>query len=159
MTTPHSKPWMWMYMYILEIRKSQDLAKDIGERQVTPRKFVNQKLWAIYLTIIPWHRGKYCTILHYSPRLKRMIVLVYTHEVISTKSERKPLKSTIWSPDQITRKFKNRSSQNFQTWQFTSLSFRKQQRNGLNGTLKVWTVSLPEKKSGALLFSVDSPSL
>ena len=29
------------------------------------------------------------------PRLKRIIVLVYTHEVISTKSERKPLKSTI----------------------------------------------------------------
>ena len=28
-------------------------------------------------------------------RLRRIIVLVYTHEVISTKSERKPLKSTI----------------------------------------------------------------
>ena len=26
--------------------------------------------------------------------------------------------------------------QNFQTWQFTSLSFRKQQRNGLNGAAK-----------------------
>ena len=65
-----------------------------------------------------------------------IIVLVYTHEVISTKSQRKPLKSTIWLTDQITRKFKNRSLQNFQTWQFTSLSFRKQQRNGLNGTAK-----------------------
>ena len=31
----------------------------------------------------------------YSPRLKRIIVLVHTHEVISTKSKRKPLKSTI----------------------------------------------------------------
>ena len=29
----------------------------------------------------------------YSPRLKRIIVLLYTHEVISTKSERKPLKT------------------------------------------------------------------
>ena len=56
--------------------------------------------------------------------------------MISTKSERKPLKSTIWLTDQITRKFKNRSLQNFQTWQFTSLSLRKQQRNGLNGTVK-----------------------
>ena len=37
----------------LEIRKSQDLAKDFGERQVTPRrKFVNQKLWAIYRNIL-----------------------------------------------------------------------------------------------------------
>ena len=80
-------------------------------------------------------RGKYSQS-HYSPRLKRIIVLVYTHEVISTKSERKPLKSTIWLTDQITRKFKNRSLQNFQTWQFTSLSLRKQQRNGLNGTVK-----------------------
>ena len=80
-------------------------------------------------------RGKYSQS-HYSPRLRRIIVLVYTHEVISTKSERKPFKSTIWLTDQITRKFKNRSLQNFQTWQFTSLSFRKQQRNGLNGTAK-----------------------
>ena len=53
-----------------------------------------------------------------------------------TKSERKPFKSTIWLTDQITRKFKNRSLQNFQTWQFTSLSFRKLRRNGLNGTAK-----------------------
>ena len=59
-----------------------------------------------------------------------------THEMISTKSERKPLKSTIWLTDQITRKFKNRSLQNFQTCQFTSLSLRKQQHNGLNGTVK-----------------------
>ena len=80
-------------------------------------------------------RGKYSQS-PYSPRLKRTIVLVYTHEVISTKSERKPLKSTIWLTDQIMRKFKNRSLQNFQTWQFTSLSFHKQQRNGLNGTAK-----------------------
>ena len=55
-----------------------------------------------YLTIILWNRGKYSWS-HYSPRLKRIIVLVYTHEVISTKSERKPLKSTIWLTDQITR--------------------------------------------------------
>ena len=82
-----------------------------------------------------WIVGKYSQS-HYSPRLKRIIVLVYTHEVISTKSERKPLKSTIWLIDQITRKFKNRSLQNFQTWEFTSLSFCKQQRNGLNGTAK-----------------------
>ena len=34
--------------------------------------------------------------------------------------------------DQITRK--NRSLQNFQAWQFTSLSLRKQQCNGLNGS-------------------------
>ena len=80
-------------------------------------------------------RGKYSQS-HYSPRLKRIMVLVYTHEVISTKSGKKPLKSTIWLTDQITLKFKNRSLQNFQTWQFTSLSFRKQQRNGLNGTAK-----------------------
>ena len=38
--------------------------------------------------------------------------------------------------DQITRNFKNRSLQNFQGWQFASLSLRKQQRNGLNGTVK-----------------------
>ena len=38
--------------YELEIRKSQDPAKDLGERQVKPRrKFVNQKLWAIYRNI------------------------------------------------------------------------------------------------------------
>ena len=76
------------------------------------------------------------TLIDYSPRLKRIIVLVYTHEVISTKSGRKPLKSTIWLTDQITRKFKNRSLQNFQTWQLTSLWLRKQQRNGLNGTVE-----------------------
>ena len=57
------------------------------------------------------------------------------------------------------RWIKNRSLQNFQPWQFTSLSLRKQQRNGLMKPLKVWIVSLPEKKSRALLFSVDSPSL
>ena len=68
--------------------------------------------------------------------MKRIIVLAYTLEVISTKSERKPLKSTIWLTYQITRKFKNRSLQNFQPWQFTSLSLRKQQRNGLNETVK-----------------------
>ena len=56
--------------------------------------------------------------------------------MISTKSERKPLKSTIWLTDQITQTFQNRSLQNFQTWQFTSLSLRKQQRNGLNGTVQ-----------------------
>ena len=44
--------------------------------------------------------------------------------------------------DQITHKFKNRSLQNSQTWQFTSLSFRKQQRNGLNGTAKSLTCFL-----------------
>ena len=65
-------------------------------------------------------RGKYSQS-HYSPRLRRIIVLVYTHEVISTKSERKPFKSRIWLTDQITRKFKNRSLQHFQTWQFTRL--------------------------------------
>ena len=32
--------------------------------------------------------------------------------MISTKLERKLLKSTIWLTDQITRKFKNRSFQN-----------------------------------------------
>ena len=53
--------------------------------------------------------------------IEKIIVLVYTYEVISTKSERKPLKSTICLTDQITRKFKNRSLQNFQT-------LRKQQR-------------------------------
>ena len=52
----------------------------------------------------------------------------------------KPLKSMIWLTDEIMRNFKNRSLQNFQTWQFihTSLSLSKQQRNGLNGPLKVW---------------------
>ena len=64
---------------------------------------------------------------NYSPRFQRIIVWAYTHELISTKSDRKPLKGTIWLTDQITRKFKNRSLQNFQTWQFTSLSLRKQQ--------------------------------
>ena len=34
------------------------------------------------------------------------------------------------------RSFKNRSLQNFQPWQFMSLSLRKQQRNGLNETVK-----------------------
>ena len=63
--------------------------------------------------------------------------------------------------DEITQKFKNRSLQNFQTWRVTSLSLRKRQRNGLNGTVKGLNiiVSLPEKKSRALLFSVDPPSL
>ena len=88
-----------------------------------------------YSLNLKWIVGKYSQ-RHYWLRLKRIIVLVYTHEVISTKSERKPLKSTIWLTDQITRKFKNRSLQNFQTRQFTSLSFRKQQRNGLNETAK-----------------------
>ena len=72
-----------------------------------------------------------------------MIVLVYTHEVISTKSERKPLKSTIWLTDQITRKSKNKSLQNFQTWELTSLSLRKQQRIGLNGTVKSFSELFP----------------
>ena len=81
--------------------------------------------------------------------------------MISTKSERKPLTSTIWLTDQITRKFKNRSLQNFQTWQFTSLSLRKQQRSGLNGTVKSLNCyfTWEEKPSRALLFFVDSPSL
>ena len=35
-----------------------------------------------------------------------------------------------------TRQFKYRSLQNFQTWQFTSLPLRKQQRNDFNGTAK-----------------------
>ena len=39
------------------------------------------------------------------PRLKRIVVLVYAQEVISTKSERKPLKSTISLIYQITPKF------------------------------------------------------
>ena len=34
------------------------------------------------------------------------------------------------------KRSKNRSLQNCQTWQFTSLALRKQQRNGLNGTVK-----------------------
>ena len=67
-------------------------------------------------------------------------------------------KSTIWLTTFITRKFKNRSLQNFQTWQFTSLSLRKQQRNGLE-PLKFWIVYLPEKKSRVLLFFVHSGSL
>ena len=47
------------------------------------------------------------------------------------------------------RKFKNRSLQNFQTWQFTSLSLRKQQHNDLNGTAKSVNCFLTseEKKS------------
>ena len=97
-------------------------------------------------------RGKYSQS-HYSPRLKRIIVLVYTQEVISTKSERKPLKSTIWLTDQITHKFKNRSLQNFQTWQFTSLSFRKQQRNGLNGTAKSLNCFLTWEEKWSFVFS------
>ena len=56
--------------------------------------------------------------------------------------------------DQITRKFINRSLQNFQTRQFTSLSLHNQQRNGLMEPLKVWIVSLLEKKSRALLLEV-----
>ena len=59
-----------------------------------------------------------------------MIVLVYTHEVVSTKSERKPIKGTIWLTDQITQKCKNRP------WQIFQLSIRKQQRNDLNRTVK-----------------------
>ena len=75
--------------------------------------------------------------------------------MISTKSERKPLTSTISLTDQITRKFENRSLQNFQTWRFmhTSLSRRKQQRNGLNGTVKFLNCFfLPEKKSRICCF-------
>ena len=58
----------------------------------------------MHVYIILWNRGKYSQS-HYSPRLKRIVVLVYAQEVISTKSERKPLKSTISLTDQITRKF------------------------------------------------------
>ena len=58
----------------------------------------------MHMHIILWNRGKYSQS-HYSPRLKRIVVLVYAQEVISTKSERKPLKSTISLTDQITRKF------------------------------------------------------
>ena len=79
---------------------------------------------------------------HYWPRL-------YIHEVISTESAKKPLTSTIWLTYQISRKFKNRSLQNFQPWQFTSLWLRKQQRNGFNGTVKSMNCLLTweEKKS------------
>ena len=58
----------------------------------------------MHMHIILWNRGKYSQS-HYSPRLKRIVVLVYAQEVISTKSETKPLKSTISLTDQITRKF------------------------------------------------------
>ena len=58
----------------------------------------------MYMHIILWNRVKYSQS-HYSPRFKRIVVLVYAQEVISTKSERKPLKSTISLTDQITRKF------------------------------------------------------
>ena len=65
-------------------------------------------------------RGKYSQSL-YSPRLKKNNCFsIYTRSDLN-KSEKKPLKSTIWLTDQITR---------------TSLSFRKQQRNVLNGTAK-----------------------
>ena len=73
--------------------------------------------------------------------------------MVSTKSERKPLKRTIWLTDQITQKFQNRSLQNFQTWQFTSLSLRKQQRNGLNGTVKSFNCFLTcEEKYSFVVF-------
>ena len=53
---------------------------------MTPRETQNNacaKFWGDkQLTII---LGKYSQS-HYSPRLQRIIVLVYTHEVISTKS-------------------------------------------------------------------------
>ena len=88
--------------------------------------------------------------------------------MISTKSERKgkPLKSSIWMTEQIVREksacsgnystcAKVRSLQNFQAWQFASLSLRKQHRKGLNGTVK----SLKsKKKSRTLLFSVNLSS-
>ena len=88
----------------------------------------------------------------------------------SDLKERKPLKGAIWLTDQIMReKFacngeyntwaKFRSLENFLTWQFASWSLRKQQGNGVNGNFKSWIVSLPEKKSRALLFYVISPSL
>ena len=41
---------------------------------------------------------------HYSPRLKRIIVFVDELEVVSTKSERKLIKSTICLTDQKIRK-------------------------------------------------------
>ena len=54
--------------------------------KMTPRETQNNacaKFWGDkQLTII---LGKYSQS-HYSPRLQRIIVLVYTHEVISTKS-------------------------------------------------------------------------
>ena len=146
----------FLLVYLLDISVKNDHLKFSIMRRI--RKLTYQDIFNNYSLKSRWIVAKYSQS-HYSPRLKRIIVLVYTHEVISAKSERKPLKSTIWLTDQITRKFENISLQNFQTWQFTSLLFRKQQRNGLNGTLKVWTVSLPEKKSRTLLFSVDSPSL
>ena len=105
-------------------------------------------------------RGKYSySIFHYSPRLKRIIVLAYTHEVISTKSERKPLKSMIWLTDQsreslkidLCRIFKHGNSQ---AYHFTNNSVI-----ALMEPLKIWIVSSPEKKRRALLFFVTSPSL
>ena len=63
-----------------------------------------RQIGKMHMHIILWNRGKYSQS-HYSPRLKRIVVLVYAQEVISTKSERKPLKSTISLTDQITRKF------------------------------------------------------
>ena len=74
----------------------------------------------LYLTIILWNR----------------IVLVYTHEVISTKSGRKPLKSTICLTDQTTRKFKNRSYAEFSNMAIHKFITSQTTFNGLNGTLK-----------------------
>ena len=102
-----------------------------------------------YSLNLRWIVGKYSQ-RHYWLRLKRIIVLVYTHEVISTKSERKPLKSTIWLTDQITRKFKNRSLQNFQTWEFTSLLFKYQSIHQSNQACFVYV----RRRSGLILFVV-----
>ena len=45
------------------------------------------------------------------------------------------------------------SLQNFQTWQFTSLWLRKQQRNGLNGTVKTLNCFLTwEEKKSSVVF-------
>ena len=61
---------------------------------------------------------------------------MYTRSDLNKIREETIEKYDLIDTDQITRKFKNRSLQNFQTWQFISLSFRKQQRNGFNGTAK-----------------------
>ena len=61
---------------------------------------------------------------------------MYTRSDLNKIREETIEKYDLIDTDQITRKFKNRSLQNFQTWQFISLSFRKQQRNGLNRTAK-----------------------
>ena len=61
-------------------------------RRTSSMIIINKYLPKTKLILLNNHRGDYSTILT-EPEVNNIIVLVYSHEVISTESERKPLKN------------------------------------------------------------------